>query len=111
MDFHPEIPLVALLGLVHLRIPIPLLVLGGTGGGDQGGINDRALFHGYTVGLEVGFHRLKISARPGCASPASAESQGSWSHPGSARRSGRSWQSEVEPTGRRAWRASLACCP
>ena len=29
-------PLVALIGLVHLRIPIPAFVFGGAGGGDQG---------------------------------------------------------------------------
>jgi len=31
MDLHPQIPLVALLGLVHLRIPLPAFVLGGAG--------------------------------------------------------------------------------
>ena len=45
MNLHPEIPLVALLGLVHLRIPLSLFVFGGAGRGDQGGVNDRALAH------------------------------------------------------------------
>ena len=53
------IPLVAPFSLVHLRIPCPLLVLGGTGSRDQGGIDDRALLYGHAVGLEVGLHRLK----------------------------------------------------
>ena len=45
MVLHSEIPLVAPLGLVHLRIPIPLFVLGGAGRSDQGCIHDRALAH------------------------------------------------------------------
>jgi hypothetical protein len=32
--FHPEIPLVALAGLVHFRVPLLLLILGGGGRGD-----------------------------------------------------------------------------
>jgi len=40
--FHPEIPLVALLGLVHLRVALPLLVLGGGRRGNQGGVHQRA---------------------------------------------------------------------
>ena len=59
MDFHPEIPLVAILGLVHLRIALPLFVLGGAGGRDQGGINDRALPHRHPSRAEVGFDGLK----------------------------------------------------
>ena len=59
VDLHTEIPLVALLCLVHLRIPLPLLVLGGAGCRDQGGIDDRVLLHAHAVCLEVGFHRLK----------------------------------------------------
>ena len=59
VDFHAEVPLVPLLGLVHLRIPLPLLVLGGAGSCDQGGIDDRSLLHGHAVGLEVSLHRLK----------------------------------------------------
>jgi len=59
VDFHAEIPLVALLGLVHLGIPLALLVLGGAGSRDQGGIDDRSLLHGHAIGLEVGLHRLK----------------------------------------------------
>ena len=40
---HPEEPLVALLGLVHLRIAFALLVLGRAGRGDDGGVDDAAL--------------------------------------------------------------------
>jgi hypothetical protein len=45
MGLHPEILLVALLGLVHLRIPLAALVLGGAGRTDQSGIDDRPLPH------------------------------------------------------------------
>jgi hypothetical protein len=40
-------------------IPLALVVFHGSWCGDQGGINDRALFHGHATGLEVGFDRLK----------------------------------------------------
>ena len=53
LRLHPEVPLVAFLGLVHLRIPFICLVLGGTGSGDQSGIDNRALLHGHAVGLEM----------------------------------------------------------
>jgi len=59
MDLHPEIPLVALLSLVHLWIALPLFVFGGAGGGDQGGIDDRALPHRHAPCAEVGFDDLK----------------------------------------------------
>ena len=39
VGFHAEEPLIALLGLVHLRVPLAAAVLGRTGGVDQGGIN------------------------------------------------------------------------
>ena len=42
MRLHAEVPLVALLGLVHLRIALPVLVLGGAGCGNQSGIDDGA---------------------------------------------------------------------
>ncbi len=56
---HAEVPLVAFWGLVHLRIPLPLLILGGAGCCDQGGVDDRALLHHHSDGLEVGFDHLK----------------------------------------------------
>ena len=59
VNLHPEVPLLALAGLVHLRIPLLLLIFGGAGRRDQGGINDRALLHRHAVGLEVGFDHLK----------------------------------------------------
>ena len=58
MDFHSEIPRVALLGLVHLWNPLALLVFRGARRGNQGRINDRALLHGHATGLEMGFDRL-----------------------------------------------------
>lgn len=59
MELHPEIPLVAFPGLVHLRMPLPLLVLGGAGRRDQGGIHDRALPHRHAPSAEVSFAGLK----------------------------------------------------
>ena len=59
MRLHAEIALLALLRLVHLGIPLALLVLGGAGRGDQGGINDRALLHGHAADFEMAFHCIK----------------------------------------------------
>ena len=59
VDLHPEIPLLPLTGLVHLRIALALLVLGRARGCDQGGIDDRALFHRHALLLQMGIHRLK----------------------------------------------------
>ncbi|MNV68963.1 hypothetical protein D3C71_1618410 [compost metagenome] len=42
MRLHPEVPLVALLRLVHLRVSFAALVLGGTGRRDDRGIHDGA---------------------------------------------------------------------
>ncbi len=44
---------------MHLPIPLPLLVLGRTGRGDQGRIDDRDLAHRHYSGTEVGFVGLK----------------------------------------------------
>ncbi len=49
MDIHAERPLVALLGLMHLRISLPVLVIGGAGGGDAGGMDDRPRLQGHAV--------------------------------------------------------------
>ena len=59
LRLHAEIPLVALLGLVHLRIPLPLFVLCGAGRRDQGGIHDRALPHRHAPSAEVSLDGLK----------------------------------------------------
>lgn len=44
---------------MHLRIPLPHLVLGGAGSLDQGGIHDRALAHAHAPCTEVGADDLK----------------------------------------------------
>jgi len=59
VDFQSKVPMLALTGLVHLRIPLPLFILRGAWSLDDGGIDDRALLHGHAVGLEVSFARLK----------------------------------------------------
>jgi len=52
MRLHPEMPLVALLGLVHLRVAGFALVLGRGRGGNDGRIDDRALAHQQTAFLQ-----------------------------------------------------------
>lgn len=54
MGFHAEMPLVAFLGLTHLRIPLTILVLGGTGRINEGGVNDRASPEHEPLGCECG---------------------------------------------------------
>ena len=62
--------MVAFLGLVHLWIVLPLLILSPPaqaeftlvkvdGRGDQSAIDDRALLHGHADGLEMAFDHLE----------------------------------------------------
>jgi len=55
MDFHSVVPLIALLGLVHLGIHLPLFIIGGAGRSDQCRVNDGALPHRHPTRAEVGF--------------------------------------------------------
>ena len=50
---HAEVPLVALLGLVHFRVAFTLPVLGGTRRRDDGGVHDAALPEQQALALEV----------------------------------------------------------
>ncbi len=59
VDFHAEIPLDALLGLVLLPIPLPFLILGRASSRDKGCIDDRSLLLSLAVRLDVRFHCLK----------------------------------------------------
>ena len=59
LRLHPKVPLLALAGLVHLRIPFTLLILLGAWCRYNGGVDDRALLHGHAVGLEVSLHGFK----------------------------------------------------
>jgi hypothetical protein len=43
VGFHAEVPLIAFLGLVHLGVTLALLVLGGAGRFDDGGVYDGVL--------------------------------------------------------------------
>ena len=52
--FHPEIPLVALAGLVHFRVAFLFLVLGGGRCGDQGGVHQGAFAQQQAAGGQVG---------------------------------------------------------
>ena len=59
MDFHPVVLLVTLVGLVHLRIALPLFFFGGAEHRDQGGIDDRALPHHQAPCADEGVDGLK----------------------------------------------------
>ena len=60
--FHPKVPLVALLGLVHLRVALALAVLGRAGRGNQGRINGRSILERQTFtrqgGIDGGHQHL-----------------------------------------------------
>ena len=64
VDFHAVgeafraavVPLISLLGLVHLGISLFPLVLGGAGCRNDGGIDDGSLLHDHAIGFEVGLH-------------------------------------------------------
>ena len=59
MRFHPEIPLVAFLGLVHFRVAFLLCILGGGWCGDQGGVHQRALAQQQPLRAQVGVDGLE----------------------------------------------------
>ena len=79
VQFHAEVPLVAFLGLVHLRVAGLVLVLDRGRGGDQGGIDDGAARQAQAVLLQqfahlgedrraqmVGFEQTaEVQQRPG----------------------------------------------
>jgi hypothetical protein len=60
MHFHTGITLVALPGLAHLWIALPLFVLGRAGRRDQSDIHDRSLLYRHATCAEVIFDDLKI---------------------------------------------------
>ena len=59
MRLHPEEPLVALLGLVHLRVALFVFVLGGGRCRDQRGIHDRAIAQEQALVGETPVDRLE----------------------------------------------------
>ena len=56
---HAEVPLVALLGLVHLGIARARVVLRRTGRGDQRGVHSRSFLEHQPLGRQRGVHRFK----------------------------------------------------
>jgi uncharacterized protein len=56
MCVHPDVPLVALLGLMHLRVAALLLIFGRRRGGDDRGIDNRGLPHQQTALLQHRTH-------------------------------------------------------
>jgi hypothetical protein len=59
VGLHSEVPLVALLGLVHLRVTFTRTVLGGTGRGDDGRVHDAAALEHQALARQVGIDFLK----------------------------------------------------
>ena len=59
VHLHAEVPFVALSGLVHLRITLASLVLGGAGSRDDGGIYDASFTQHQAVFLQVFVHLFK----------------------------------------------------
>src|SRR6266568_2588188 len=51
---HPEVPLVTLLRLLHLRVPLAFLILGRTGRVDDRGIDDGTGGDSQALGLQMG---------------------------------------------------------
>src|SRR5208282_1052718 len=65
---HPEIPLLALLRLVHLRITLLLAVLGRGGRMDNGRVHDRAGRDPHSPALKCRFTVSSISPPSPCSS-------------------------------------------
>ena len=51
---HPEVLLVPLLGLMHLRVPLPSPVIGGGPCLDDGGVHDDSIPEPHPLGFQVG---------------------------------------------------------
>ena len=59
MRFHPKVPLVALLGLVHLGVTLTGTALGGAGRCNQNGIDYAASFEQQALGGQLGVDHLQ----------------------------------------------------
>ena len=59
VTFHPKVPFIAFLGLMHLRIAFSFFVFGGRRRGDDGGIHDRPGLHAHAFVCKVGIDDLK----------------------------------------------------
>src|SRR6516162_8093295 len=102
MRLYAEVPLVALLGLMHLGITRLLGVLGRGRRTDDGGVDDRAGRH-----LQVRYPPGAVAPRrtaggPDRAPPAGGGSGTPWSRPAPARVPGRCRQNAASPANRRA---------
>ena len=54
VQFHAEVPVLAFLGLMHLRITCFVLILGRGRRGNQRGVDDRAAGKPHSIGHEQG---------------------------------------------------------
>ena len=59
VDLHPEMPLIPLLGRMHLRVPFLVPVLGGRGSLDDGGVHDGSLPQPQPLAFQVGVDFLQ----------------------------------------------------
>ena len=59
VDVHPEIPVVALLGLMHFWIELPVFVLGGAGSHNQGRTHDLSMADRHATCTERDIGNLK----------------------------------------------------
>ena len=59
VHFHAEVPLIALLGLVHLRVAFAALVIGGAGRLDDRGIHNATFTQHQAVPFQVLVHRFE----------------------------------------------------
>src|SRR6516225_3939860 len=63
MDLHAEVPLIAFVCLLHLRVTFPFGILGRTGRMDDCGVNHRPLRHQQPFGLQQPVYPLKQARR------------------------------------------------
>ena len=81
LQLHAVVPLVAFLGLLHLRIPLPLSILGAAI------MVASTIVHGF-IAIPLPLRcasTASITAHPVRSAPADAGTPGSWSHPGPGR--------------------------
>src|SRR5210317_791623 len=59
MSFHPKVPLVTFLSLLHFRVSLLFPIFGRTRSTNNGGIHDHTFVHDQTVVTQISFYLLK----------------------------------------------------
>ena len=101
VGLHTEVPLVALLGLVHLGIARLVPVLGRGGRGDDGGIHHRALRQHQPLRAQPRVDGLEDRLGQPLLPPADGETPAAWWHPAPPRAPDRCRGSHAGPASRR----------